>query len=800
MKFLEIVLENKTRVTDQLYTYSVNEKLENSVEIGKRVIVPFGKGNKKRLGLVVNIQKEFLGNYKLKNISEIIDDKPIVSKELIDLAFFMRDKYLSDLSSAFQTILPPGNWKDLEKVYYFDKYNKFDEKNKELLNFLKFSKNIEEITEKFPKLNTDLSYLVDNNNISTKYIIKNQSKIKSKTFIELRDDFYFDKIKKNAKSQIKIIEYLEKNRKVEQSILLKETSTTSSSIKSLLEKEVILKTEEVYYREVVENNKKYNKIKLNKEQEEVFYNILNSDKNFNLIHGVTGSGKTEIYLQLTEEVLNKGKTAIILVPEISLTPQTIERFSGRFPGKVAVLHSKLLQSEKFEQWQQIKNGDFKIVVGARSAVFAPLDKLGIIIVDEEHETSYISEKNPKYNALEIAEKRVLKNSGKLVLGSATPSIISYNNAISGKYNLYTLENRATNSVLPEVEIVDMREELKKGNISIFSSELKEAVESNLKKGKQSILFLNKRGHTSYIFCRRCGHVEICTHCDVSMTYHKSSNRLICHHCGRTKMKPVVCPNCGSKYIKEFGAGTEKLEEECINLFPKARIYRIDGDTNSNKDSYEKLYEKMKNNEIDILIGTQMITKGFDFKNVTLVGIIAADISLNMGDYRASEKTFQLLTQVSGRAGRGDEKGQVFIQTYKPNHFAIKTSKEHDYKSFYDMEINYREIYKYPPFYKLINIKLSGMNRAQTRLKLFEIQKYIQNEILKSNLKDIELIGPNPSPVNRINNFYRFDINIKIKDENEEIVRIIKEILIDNKYKLDLNGFKLSTTIDPISFF
>lgn len=800
MIYAEIVLENKTRVTDRIYTYKVSSEQEINLQIGKRVIIPFGRGNKKRLGLVINIVNEYNLKYELKYIDKIIDEKPIVEKELINLAFFMRDEYLSDFSSSFQTILPPGNWKDLEEVFFIDENcNENLIENKEIYKYLKIPRTIEEISNKFPTVN--IEELKKNNAIKNQYAIKNQLNITKEIFVELSKDFDISKIRKNATAQIRIVDFLKENKKILMKDLIKYCNTSSTTVNALEEKEIIVKTEEIKYKKIISKNNCYKKIELNIEQKNVFNKILTTDKNFNLIHGVTGSGKTEIYLQLTESILNLGKTAIILVPEISLTPQTIERFSGRFPGKVAVLHSKLTEIEKLEQWQQIENGDYKIVVGARSAIFAPVKNLGLIVIDEEHDLSYFSEKNPKYNTIEIAKYRAKYNNAKLVLGSATPSIESYYNAQNGKYNLLKLNHRATESSLPDVNIIDMREELRRGNISIFSEPLKEAVEENLKNNKQSILFLNKRGHMSYIFCRRCGHVEICSYCDVAMTYHKSTNRLVCHHCGRTRMKPLICTNCGSKYIKEFGAGTEKLEEETIKLFPNAKVYRIDGDTNTSKDSYLNLYNKMKNKEIDILVGTQMITKGFDFEDVTLVGVIAADISLNIGNYKSSENTFQLLTQVAGRAGRGNEKGNVFIQTYKPDNYAIVSSKNHDFQQFYNIELEYREKFKYPPFYNLLNIKLSGKNNGFTRAKIFEIQKYIRNSFYKNNVNNIEIIGPNPSPVSRINNYFRFDINIKYRKENKSLINhIIKDILINNSYNIDLTGYKLSITPNPVSFY
>ena len=422
---------------------------------------------------------------------------------------------------------------------------------------------------------------------------------------------------------------------------------------------------------------------------------------------------------MVEEVIKQGKEAIILVPEISLTPQTIERFKGRFDEKIAIIHSGLTPSERFDQWRMINNGEVKIAIGARSAIFAPFRNLGIIIIDEEHDNSYI------------------------------------------------LKNRVNNN-LPDIEIIDLKEELKSSNYSIISYRLQEEIKNNLKKKEQTILFLNKIGHNSFTFCRTCGYVIKCEACDVAMTYHKNINKLVCHYCGRTKNQPKVCPNCHSKKIKEFGAGTEKLEEEVKTLFPNADIMRMDSMKASNKSTYQKMYDGMKNNKIDILLGTQMIAKGLDFKNVTLVGIISADLSLNVGDFRSQENTFELLTQVAGRSGRGNKKGKVIIQTYKPENFVIQAVKNGDYINYYKNELIERNAFSYPPFKNILTIKVIDSNRISTIDISREFTKKLRDRL--KSFENVEILGPNPCKISRINNKHRYNIIVKASDDDLDLVR------------------------------
>ncbi len=788
--YIDVIFKNKSKMTNRLYSYHCEE----DVEVGMRVIVPFGKSDIPKLALIVKSSDNGKEDINYKEIISVVDVNPIVTQESIDLAFYMVDRYLSDYSSAFQTILPPGNFEELKEFFIANEKLKFVDEN--LYDFLKSEKEYAEIKENYNISHKELIKYVkeDYLKVDLKYDQKITPKLKK--YVKLLNPNPI--ISKRASSQLKVIEKLKEKENLLYSELLAQTQATSSVIKTLEKREIL----EIYYEEcdrvVLDDVKEYKKIKLNEQQEKAYNSIL--DNQFNLLHGITGSGKTEVYLQLVEHMISEGKDSIILVPEISLTPQTIDRFEGRFPGKVAIIHSKLTMNERFEQFQKMYNGEYKIVVGARSAIFSPFKNLGLIVIDEEHETSYVSEKNPKYNAIDISKFRARYNNATLLLGSATPGVEEYKEALDGKYNLVEMNKRANNSNPIECTIVDMRKELASGNNKMFSKVLLSKIQENLDNKKQTILFLNKRGHTSFISCRRCGYVLKCDSCDVAMTYHKTKNRLICHMCGRTALKPTVCPNCGSKYIKEFGAGTQKLEEETRELFPEARIVRMDRDTTNTKKDYEKIYDMMNNGEIDILIGTQMLSKGFDFPNVTLVGVMAADISLNLGDYKSNEKTFQLITQVAGRAGRGDYTGDVIIQTYKPDNFAITTSAMNDYKMFFEREIKTRKSFNYPPFFRILNINISNKNRNIAFSKITEISNYITALIKKHKLNDVLINGPHPSPIERINNMYRFDLYYKFKNGEDEIINIVKKVLINNEYNINLDGITVKITLDPQNYF
>ena len=491
-------------------------------------------------------------------------------------------------------------------------------------------------------------------------------------------------------------------------------------------------------------------------------------------------GKTEVYLQLIEKVLENGKNAMVLVPEISLTPQIIDRFLARFDEPIAVLHSKLSDGERFDEWVKIKEGRARIVIGARSAIFAPIQNLGIIIIDEAHDGSYKSDMQPRYNAKDLAKYMASQNNIPLVLGSATPDVVDYYKAENGDINLITLSKRANNSSLPDVKIVDMRNELAMGNRSIFSIDLQEAIAQNIKNKKQTILFINRRGYSTFVMCRDCGSVIKCPNCNISLTYHSYEHKLKCHYCGHEQIIPNSCPECGSKKIKYFGSGTQKVETEIKKIFPKATTIRMDIDTVTKKNSHEEILNKFKNENIDILIGTQMVAKGHHFPNVTLVGIIAADGSLNIGDYRAEERTFQTITQVSGRAGREKDKGKVFVQTYNPDNYAIICSKQNDYKKFYDGELHLRKSLNYPPFCDIILIRV----HSKTEKKVIETSNIIYNELLKQKNNNLFVYKPVPSPVDKIQNIYRWRIVVKGRLNKKAIstINAALKTVYDNKTK------------------
>ena len=783
---------------ENIFTYKIPQIIEEEIQIGKRVIVPFGKGNKGTVGLVINIldEKDVETDIKFKEINMVLDDKEIVSKTQIKLAKFMSEKYITNLSYCLNCVLPPGDWSKIEEFFVLNK-----EKTTELstveTEFFSKRKNILEIRE-FYNDDNKVNYLIENEIIVKKYKYNNSENKFLEKFVKLNEDFDFSKIRKNAVKQLELINFL-KGKDFVSVKDLRENNFSKSVVDSLLLVEALIQTEDKVYKNSVEDTNSYKKLKLNKEQQDVLDNVLSSKNDKFLIHGITGSGKTEIYLQLVENMLEQGKSSIILVPEISLTPQTIERFSGRFGNDIAIIHSRLTTIEKLNQWKQIQDKDIKIVVGARSAIFSPVKNLGLVIIDEEHESSYISDQNPKYYTHEVAEYLVGLTDAKLVLGSATPSVNIYARTNSDDIKLLELKNRATKNSLPEVEIVDMREELLLGNKSILSNSLFEEIQKTLERKEQVILFLNKRGRSSFVFCRSCGYVQKCDYCDISMTYHKDNRKdtCICQMCGRTKPKPKICPNCFKQSIKEFGFGTEALEEYIKNAFKDAKVCRIDADTSKEKGVYEEVYRKMKNKEIDILIGTQMISKGLDFPNVTLVGVVLADISLNIPSFKSAEKTFQLLTQVAGRSGRGDKEGKVIIQTYKPSHYSIVNSSDHNYEEFFKEEINFRRSFLYPPKAHIVNFQFRSKSVENCMEELKKIRDLIFDKFKKEiNLKDIIILGPNPDAIKWVNMVYRYNLTIKVLKDYDVFRQFLMELIFNKKYSFNTekNG-KLILTID-----
>ena len=720
----QVIINSNVKNLNRIFDYNVPSKMQGTICVGDRVLVPFGNKKTYEEGFIVGLKENT--QYKVKDIAKIQEGIKL-TEENIDLAKLMARRYFCNISDCIKLMLPPGTLNKNIDSRVKDK----------TLNFVYLKKDIEEIEE----------------DIENKII--------------------------KSEKQKRVLNFLIQNEGIQTTELEIITDTTNAVLKALEKKEYIEIIEEKIERNPFLNKdiKPTKKLKLTEEQQNAFNKIdetinNNENKEF-LLYGVTGSGKTEIYLQLIEKIIQKNKTAIVLVPEISLTPQMVERFIARFgQEKIAVLHSKLSIGERYDQWNKIKNGECKIVIGARSAIFAPIQNLGLIIIDEEHDSSYKSETNPRYNAKELAGYMAKKNNIPLVLGSATPDISTYYKAENNKIEMLKLTKRANESNLPKVDVIDLREELANGNRSILSRKLYEEIEKNLKDKKQTILFLNRRGYSTFVMCRDCGYTVKCKNCNITMTYHIKTNKLKCHYCGHEEKNLTECPECHSKNIKYFGTGTQRLEEDINKIFPEATTIRMDIDTVTRKNSHEEILNKFKNDNINILIGTQMVVKGHHFPNVTLVGVIAADSSLYIEDYRANERTFQILTQVAGRAGREKLPGRVIIQTYNPDNFAIECSKKQNYDEFYETEIELRKQLKYPPFCDIISIGLTDTDNN----KIKNVSEKLYNNIsrtIKNEKMDFNIYKPLPCPIDKIKNKYRWRIILKGK-LNNKIINIINK--------------------------
>ena len=649
------------------------------------------------------------------------------------------------------------------------------------------------------------------NIIDLKWEYKNHKNEKKLCYISLlMEPNEIDEYIKNNKvnlgiKQKEIINFLKNNNKVEINDLIEILNLSKQSIVSLQNKNLINLEFEDYYRNP-ENayTLAQKEIYLNEEQknacDKVISEMFDENKKPYMLHGVTGSGKTEVYMEIIDYALSQGLDSIVLVPEISLTPQTITRFKNKFGDIVGVFHSQLSEGQKHDVYKAIKAGNIRILIGARSALFAPFNSLGVIIIDEFHETSYKSEKNPKFSAIEVAKFISNKNNVSLVLGSATPSIDEYYKAKNGEYNLIEIKKRANKSPLPKIEVVDMKEELNKGNKSIFSSKLQEEIKYAIKNNNQIILFLNRRGYASFISCRSCGYVFQCENCDISLTYHKGKNIGRCHYCGYEKEIPKECPECNSNYFKPFGVGTQRIEEELKLIFPEVKVLRMDKDTTSKKGSLEEILNKFRNKEADILIGTQMLSKGLDFDNVTLVGVLSADMILNFPDFKSFETTFQLITQVSGRAGRSDKEGKVVLQTYDTDHYSIRRAINYDFEGFYEDEIKIRKVFGYAPFNNMISVVLSGESENLVKKNIQNMYDSIIYLLKGRGITDFEFIlGPNPCSISKINQNYRWQI--LFKDDNIEInllKGIIKYICITKRDVVFNKDINISIDINPNS--
>ncbi len=722
----ECLVELEHVFIDKTFTYKINKEQLPLLKVGMRVVVPFGKQTLEGFVLKIYENKDVSLENKLKEIISIVDTYPILNEELLTLGKYISKTTLCSLMTSYQAMLPKA---------------------------LKAKKKV---------------------NMTPKY----------DTYICINYGMYNNDIKFNA-SQEKILELLKENKKVKKEVLNK---ISVSSVNTLLKKNILLEEKEENYRYNLINEEKI-KFNLNEEQQKVYkeiFNFINTNETF-LLYGVTGSGKTNVYMKVIEDVIKNNKTAILLVPEISLTPQIIKRFTSYF-SNIAVLHSGLSDGEKYDEWRKINEGKVNIVIGARSAIFAPLKNIGVIIIDEEHSQTYKQENNPRYNAIDIAKERCKYHNCPLILGSATPSLESFARAKKNVYKLLELKNRYNNNTMPKVEIIDMNKEFKKAS-GYFSNTLIDQIKETLERKEQVILFLNRRGYSSFLTCSSCGYVEKCPNCDISLTYHKSSNMLRCHYCGYATKRKKLCPKCQEEF-KDYGIGTEKVEEELKSLIKDAKIIRMDVDTTTTKNAHAKIINSFLEEKYNILVGTQMIAKGLDFPNVTLVGVLNADIGLNFPDFRSSETTFSLLNQVLGRSGRGNKEGKVLIQTFNPEHYAIAYTKNHDYLGFYNEEMKIRKILKYPPYYYICSIKIISKDYNLASKSSYDVVNY-----LKQNIKNEIILGPSVCNVFKLNNNYRFQIIIKYKDVNNilEYLTNIEHHYFnkkDIKVEIDFNPLKL----------
>ena len=737
----EVIINSTAKKLNRTFDYNIPAEMQELVQIGSKVLVPFGRFKQLEEAHVVKIKEK--SEYEIKDIAKV--ETGLTDKQ-IKLANWIAKRYFCNVSECIKLMQTPGTKaKDVNKRIQDKK-----------INVVYLKKTIQEIDF----------------DIETK-VLKSEKQIKILNFV-----------KKNEGCTIPEIEMF--------------TDCSRAIANTLIKNGYLEVSEKKIERNPLQNKqiKNTSKLKLTEEQQNAFqqvsYAIDNNAYNQFLLYGVTGSGKTEVYLQLIDKVVKQDKTAIVLVPEISLTPQMLDRFISRF-GKetIAVLHSKLSIGERHDEWEKIKEGKAKIVIGARSAIFAPVQNLGIIIIDEEHDSSYKSESSPKYNAKEIAKKIAKEENIPLLLGSATPDLSTYYKAQQGKITILELTKRANNSSLPKVEIIDLKQELANGNRSMLSFELYQSIEENLKNKLQTILFLNRRGYSTFIMCRNCGYTVKCKNCNISMTYHSYENKLKCHYCGYEEKLVKTCPECGSDKIRYFGTGTQKLEQEIHKQFPQAKTIRMDVDTVTKKNSHEEILNKFKNEDVDILIGTQMVVKGHHFQKVTLVGVIAADSSLNIDDYRATERTFQILTQVAGRAGRENLPGKVIIQSYNPENFSIQNAQKQDYEEFYQTEIALRKQLKYPPFCDIIIIGFNSSSEEEIK----KVANIAYEEVEKNLNKDeFKVFKPMPSPIDKIQNKYRWRIIIK-GNMNEEANNVLNNLL-KNIYDKDFKNTKISIDVNP----
>lgn len=741
--YADIIIDITHEKLDKIFQYRIPSQLEEKLTIGAEVLVPFGRGNTQTRGYVVGFSEVCQYDVeKLKEISGISKDALAIEGRMVALAAWMKEQYGGTMIQALRTVLP-------------------------------------------------VKQKVKSKTKRTVVLLLGEEEGKKKL------TFY---LQKNQKARARLLAELIENKELPYELVTKKLNVTASVIRALQEQDVVEVQEEQVYRNPIHMMQQT--LQKPNYTEEQRYAIEQFHKDYTrgilrtyLIHGITGSGKTEVYMEMIGEVIESGKQVIVLIPEIALTYQTVMRFYKRFGERVSIMNSRLSAGERYDQMMRAKNGEVDVMIGPRSALFTPFPQLGLIVIDEEHESTYKSEQIPRYHARETAEARAQMEGASLVLGSATPSVDSYYRALQGEYELLILKNRATSQSLPKVYTIDLREELKGGNRSILSDKLRELMEDRLQRKEQIILFINRRGYAGFVSCRSCGYVAKCPHCDVALSAHRNG-KLICHYCGHEERLFERCPQCGSKHVGGFRAGTQQIEELMKKEFPQARVLRMDMDTTKEKDGHEKILAAFANEEADILVGTQMIVKGHDFPNVTLVGILAADLSLYADDYRAGERTFQLLTQAAGRAGRGRKAGEVVIQTYSPDHYCVETAADQDYETFYKQEIQYRDLMGYPPIEQLLAVLVSCENEELLEKGTFYLKEYA-NKRNKDN--SYQIIGPASPYIGKVNDIYRKIIYIK--HENYGMLIEMKNQL--EKYIEVNEGFhkmRIQFDFNPINIF
>lgn len=743
--YADIIIDISHENLDKTYQYAIPDEMSSLAVIGAPAVVPFGKGNRTINGYIVGLSSEpKISLDKIKSISSIVEGAPVIESHLIYLAYWIKETFGGTMNDALRTVIP----------------------------------------------------------VKRAVRIKEQRSIILIKPIEELKQIYEEQYKKNSKARVRILEALLTNKEFDYDKAVQILKIGKPVITWLIDNDIIkIESKQIYRNPIDKQSSTLTRVTLNDEQQDIVDHIIKDYSDGNrytyLIYGITGSGKTEVYMDVISEVIASGKQVIVLIPEIALTYQTVNRFYKRFGERISILNSRMSDGERYDQSLRAKKGEIDIMIGPRSALFTPFKSLGLIIVDEEHEGSYKSETTPKYHAVEVARKRAELTGAFVILGSATPSLESYKRSVSDDYKLYTLTKRAKEAKPPQIWVVDLKEELKQKNRSIFSRKLKELMVEKLSKKEQIMLFINRRGFSGFVSCRSCGHVMKCSHCDISLTSHINA-KLLCHYCGHDEAMPRICPTCGSKYIAAFGTGTQKVEELVRREFPGARVLRMDTDTTKNKGGHQKILSAFANHKADILVGTQMIVKGHDFPLVSLVGIIAADLSLYAGDFRASERTFQLLSQAAGRAGRDVIPGEVVIQTYHPEHYSITTAAEGNYEEFYEQEMLYRRLMQYPPAAHILLVLVTSKEEEKADKAVNHVAEALKEYITANEIRS-QIIGPAPASLAKAKDIYRRVIYIK--DESYDILVGLKNYLEGYfNYSGQFTGCGLQFDFNPMSTY